>query len=397
MIHDAAIVGGGIVGLAAARQLLRERPGLSLLLLEKEPALALHQTGRNSGVIHAGVYYAPGSLKARLCREGAQATRDFCAMHGVPVLSCGKLIVATEAGELGRLAALAARARQNGIDCEDVDAARLRELEPRIRGIAGLRVPASAVVDYTAVAAALAADLRAAGAELRLGAGLLALHEDGRGVTLGTSAGEFRARTLLACAGLQSDRVARLAGLRPDFRILPFRGEYFRLAPRLDRVASHMIYPVPDPALPFLGVHLTRTADGGVSVGPNAVAGLAREGYARGSVDLRDLRELLGFPGSWRYARRHLRHGLRELRDSLWRRGYLAAVRRYCPEVELQDLLPHPTGIRAQAVRRDGTPVEDFLFLETARTLHVCNAPSPAATSALPIGRELAHRLLQRL
>lgn len=394
MRYDFCVIGGGIVGLATARAILSRRPGASLVLLEKEPVLGSHQTGHNSGVIHSGIYYAPGSLKAKLCREGSERTKDFCARHGIPVENRGKLIVATREGELPRLAALEERAARNGIAVERLDAAGIAEREPNITGLAALFVPAAAIVSYRAVLEALARDLTVAGGELRFGSAPMAIREEHGGVTLDLSDGSIRAGRLVACAGLQSDRVARMAGLRIAHRIVPFRGEYWRLAPRRQGIVHAMIYPVPDPAMPFLGVHLTPMIDGSVTVGPNAVLGLSREGYPKGSVSLRDVADMAAFPGFWLALLRNVRHGLAELRNSLSKRAYLELCRRYCPSLSLGDLLPMEAGIRAQAVMRDGSLQHDFLFGQTDRMLHVLNAPSPAATSALPIGEMVADRLL---
>lgn len=348
-------------------------------------------------MLHAGVYYAPGSLKARLCRAGSAELREFCAQRGIALDPCGKLIVASAERELGRLEALAERAVLNGLAPERLDRAALARREPRVRGVVALWIAQTAVVDYRGVCAALAREFQAAGGELLLSRAVTSIRERAGGVTIGTSGGDLDAGVLLGCAGLQADRLARLAGLAPDFRIVPFRGEFHRLSPRFDGALSALVYPVPDPALPFLGVHLTRTLDGGLIAGPNAVPALAREAYARDGFDWRDLAETASWPGSWRFAWRNARHGARELRNSLWRDGYLAEVRRYLPAVTREDLLPHPCGIRAQALDRDGRMIDDFLFLESARTLHVCNAPSPAATSCLPIGAELAGRVLAKL
>jgi L-2-hydroxyglutarate oxidase len=393
MIHDFLVIGGGIVGLATARAIQRRHPGCSLLLLEKEPGFARHQTGRNSGVIHAGVYYAPGSLKARLCKLGAEATVEFCEQHGIAFERCGKLLVATHAAELPRLAALQERCLANGIEIEPLDAEALRRREPRLAGLAALLVPATGMVRYGEVAHALAADIRAAGGELCTGETVLALREFANEVVIESTAGTRQARIVVACAGVMADRVARMAGLATDFSIVPFRGEYFRLATRLNNLVQHHVYPVPDPALPFLGVHLTRTIGGQVTVGPNAVLGFAREGYRRGDVSPRDVAAMLGFSGFWRMARRHLASAVTEQLNAWSRKRYLALCQRYAPELRLADLEPHPTGIRAQAVMRDGSFMHDFLFRESRRSLHVCNAPSPAATSALPIGEMIAERL----
>jgi (S)-2-hydroxyglutarate dehydrogenase len=394
MIHDFCVVGGGIVGLATATALLRRRPGASLVLLEKEDALGRHQTGRNSGVIHSGIYYAPGSLKARLCREGSARTKAFCSEHGIPYQDRGKLIVATQPAELPRLAALYQRAQENGIAVERFGAAEIAEREPHITGLGALFVPAAAIVDYREILRALAGRLEASGGEIRLGVPPRAIRETSNGVHVSCDSEAIEARYLVACAGLQSDRVARMAGLTIRHRIVPFRGEYFRLAPRLGNIVHAMIYPVPDPALPFLGTHLTPMIDGSVTVGPNAVLGLAREGYPKGSVDLRDMASTLGFPGFWISMARNLGPGLNELGMTLFKRRYLAECRRYCPELRLEDLKPMEPGIRAQAILADGTMAHDFLFAGTPRMLHVCNAPSPAATSALPIGEMICDRLL---
>jgi (S)-2-hydroxyglutarate dehydrogenase len=395
MRSDFCIVGGGIVGLATALALLQRRPGASLTLLEKEANLATHQTGHNSGVIHAGVYYAPGSLKARLCREGNQQTRQFCLEHSIPYELCGKLIVATNALEVTRLETLRERCIRNSIEAVYVTGAELRELEPRIAGQSGLLIPGSGIVSYPQICAALARRIRELGGEIAPGSRVEAIVESGTEVQVSMAQGpSVRANRLIVCAGLQSDRMARLAGLEPKVRIIPFRGEYFRLPSSKSDIVRHLIYPVPDPALPFLGVHLTRMIDGSVTVGPNAVVGFAREGYDTASFDLRDTCEMLLYPGFWKLLRTHWRSALTELRASLLRSRYLAECRKYCAELSLDDLQPHPTGIRAQAVARDGTLIHDFLFADTPRTVHVLNAPSPAATAALPIGRMIAARSL---
>ncbi|MGN6609741.1 MAG: L-2-hydroxyglutarate oxidase [Jatrophihabitans sp.] len=394
MRDDVGVVGGGIVGLATALRLLHDRPGTRVVVLEKEPALATHQTGHNSGVIHSGIYYEPGSLKATLCRAGARATKAFAAEHGLAVETCGKLIVATDERELARLDALQERAAVNGIVVERLDAAALQRREPAVVGRGALFVAETGIVDYVAVAEAMAADVRALGGEIRTGVRVTEIDERTDHVDVYSDHERWRVGRLVVCGGLQADRLARAAGLEPDFRIVPFRGEYHRLPAERQDLVRHLIYPVPDPDLPFLGIHLTRTIDGGITVGPNAVLGLAREGYAKWSVDRRDVRDALAFPGLRHVARRHLRTGLRELVNSASRRGYLRECRKYCPTLTVDDLLPEPAGIRAQAVLRDGTLVHDFLLLRTDRTLHVANAPSPAATSALPIGQHIARALL---
>ncbi len=396
MIYDFGIIGAGIVGLATAREILRARPGASLVLLEKEGEIARHQTGHNSGVVHAGIYYAPGSFKAKLCREGAEATKAFCAEHDIPVETCGKLLVATNEKECARLDALHERSIENNVEVERIDSKELTCREPDICGLAALFVPSTAIVDYKRVAAALAQAIQAAGGEIALGETVEAIREHGPGVEIRTPRRTFEVKSLVACAGLQSDRIAALAGARIDHRIIPFRGEFYTLPRSRRGLISSLIYPVPNPELPFVGIHLTKTIDGGIIVGPNAVLGLAREGYPKLSVDARDIADFLRFPGFWRTVGKHLKPGLAELRDSLWKRSYLAQCRKYCPSLTLDDLGPGRVGIRAQAVSRDGTLVHDFLFAETERMLHVCNAPSPAATSAIPIGRMIAGKVLAR-
>lgn len=393
MIFDYCVVGGGIVGVATALQLLRAEPGATLALVEKEPGLAAHQTGHNSGVIHSGIYYPPASLKARLCREGMRQTKEFCDAHGIPYRTCGKLLVATSEAEVARMEALFVRSQENRIDVRRVSAAELRELEPNVRGLGALLVAETGIVDYRRVTEAMAEQVRAAGAELLLGQPVTGLRETSDVVEIDLPDRSLVARRLVVCAGLQADRLARLAGLDVDLQIVPFRGEYFRLPPERAGLVQRLIYPIPDPDLPFLGVHLSPTIHGDLTVGPNAVLGFAREGYPRFSVDLRDVATYAGFPGLWRLAGGNLRTAVREMRNSLWRRGYLAECRKYCPDLTLDDLLPQEAGIRAQAVERDGTLVHDFVLRRTARSVHVLNAPSPAATSALPIGAEIAARI----
>jgi L-2-hydroxyglutarate oxidase len=382
---DIAIIGGGIVGLATAREFARRYPGISIGVIEKEERLATHQTGRNSGVIHAGVYYAPGSLKARFCREGLAATMAFCRERAIPFEQCGKLIVATSEDERPRMDALFARARENGLEVEMLDAAELRRREPQIAGVGAFLVRATGIVDYGLVARAMADELQERGGTVITGEAVTGIVEDASGVTVETGKRRIRAKHLVACAGVQADRLARMCGVTTDFRIVPFRGEYFRLAAKHDHIVKHLIYPVPDPALPFLGVHLTRMIGGYVTVGPNAVLAFAREGYTFGAVNLRDLGEMIRYPGFRKVIRANLRSGMDEMLNSLSRRRYLALCQRYCPELRLGDLEPYRAGVRAQAVLGDGTLLHDFLIEGTGRTVHVCNAPSPAATSAMPI------------
>ncbi|MBO9549931.1 L-2-hydroxyglutarate oxidase [Pseudomonas sp.] len=395
MTYDYCIIGGGIVGLATAMALLEQRPGASLLILEKEASLGRHQTGHNSGVIHAGIYYAPGSLKAELCKRGAQATKDFCSEHGIAFEVCGKLLVASNDLEVQRMQALYERSQQNGLKVERLDAAALAEREPNIVGKGALFLDATGIVDYTQVCNAMAKVIRQAGGEVHLSTRVHAIQEHADHVAVGTDSHTWRARQLVACAGLQSDRLARLAGVKIDHQIIPFRGEYYRLPASKNQIVNHLIYPIPDPELPFLGVHLTRMIDGSVTVGPNAVLGFGRENYRKLSVNWRDVAEYASFPGFWKTIWNNLGSGTTEMKNSLFKRGYLEQCRKYCPSLEVADLLPYEAGIRAQAVMRDGTLVHDFLFAETPRMVHVCNAPSPAATSAIPIGQMIAEKILK--
>ncbi|GAA3500093.1 L-2-hydroxyglutarate oxidase [Streptomyces prasinosporus] len=391
---DVLVIGGGIVGLSTAYAVSRAAPGTRIAVLEKEPGPARHQTGRNSGVIHSGVYYRPGSLKARYAVRGAAEMVKFCAEYDVPHAVTGKLIVATERDELPRLHALAQRGRENGLAVRELGAAQIAEYEPEVEGLAAVHVGTTGICDFTAVARHLA---EASGAEIRYGARVTRIdRRPDRGVAVLTASGDVvRGRVLVNCAGLHCDGIARLTGDEPGVRIVPFRGEYYELArPELVR---GLVYPVPDPAFPFLGVHLTRGVDGGVHVGPNAVPALAREGYDRRTVRPRELAATLAWPGSWRLARRHWRYGAGELHRSLSKAAFTRAVRRLLPAVREEDLVPTAAGVRAQAVLRDGGLVDDFLIQRAPRAVHVLNAPSPAATASLPIGREVARRALAEL
>ncbi|CAH0356551.1 L-2-hydroxyglutarate oxidase [Sphingobium sp. CECT 9361] len=389
---DVIIVGGGIVGVSAALQLATLRPGISVLLLEKEQTLAAHQSGHNSGVIHAGVYYAPGSLKARFCRAGSDATYAFTAEHGIRSERCGKLIVATDEVEVSRLSTLFERSKANDLDPEMLDGRALNEVEPAISGLAAIRVGRSGITDYPAMTRKMAEIACAQGAAIRFGTKVTGIAESPSQVVVETTAGVFRSRHAIVCGGLMADRLAAMCKLDLDFRIVPFRGEYFQLPAARNDIVKHLIYPVPDPDLPFLGVHLTRMIDGSVTVGPNAILALAREGYRWRDINPLDLAGTLLYPGFWRMLSANLRPTISELESSLSRAAYLRLCQKYCPELELDDLRPYPAGVRAQAVMRDGTLMHDFLIRESARCLHVCNAPSPAATSAIPIGQHLAEQ-----
>ena len=397
-MYDFAVIGGGIVGLSVAWQLRQRQPSCRIVVVEKETALARHQTGHNSGVIHAGIYYEPGSLKAELCRKGVTETLRFCRDNDIPHEQCGKLIVATNAAEHERMLALYERALQNGIRVELLDQAQLRATEPNIAGVGAILSPTTGIVDYAAVARAMAQRLEELGGEVCLGTEVTALEESTDSVSIHIDGGSpLEARCLVVCGGLMADRLAAMMQLDVDFRVVPYRGEYYRLPEAMNGIVRHLIYPVPEPGLPFLGVHLTRMIDGSVTVGPNAVQGFKREGYGRLNVSLRDTAEMLAFPGFWRVTADNLRVGLSEFWNSLWKPAYLKRVQKYCPSVRLADLGPYPAGIRAQAVMRDGTLVDDFLFAETRRSLHVCNAPSPAATSAIPIGEMICDKVVEKV
>lgn len=390
--YDVVVVGAGIVGLATAREL--RASGRSVAVVDAEPRIAAHQSGHNSNVIHSGLYYRPGSHKARLAVAGRDETVAFCRAHDLPHRVGGKLVVATEPEELPRLAELARRGEANGVECHRVDARDARGYEPAVRALAALRVPGTGVCDFRLVAEKLAALLVAAGGEVLLGRRVRALVRRRRDVVVRTEAGDLLAERVVACAGLHGDELARAAGgPDPGVRIVPFRGEFAGLREPAAGLVRELVYPVPDPALPFLGVHATRGLDAHVHVGPNAVLALAREGYDWRTVHPRELAATLAYPGLWRVARRHWRHGLDEVRGSLSREVMAARVRRMLPDVHATDLEPAGAGVRAQAVRADGALVDDFLFHGEGPVLHVLNAPSPAATAALPIAREITARL----
>ncbi|MFM9878815.1 MAG: L-2-hydroxyglutarate oxidase [Burkholderiaceae bacterium] len=393
-MHDFLIIGGGIVGCSVAWQLLQAQPQARIALLEKEPVLARHQTGHNSGVVHSGIYYPPGSLKADFCRLGNAATFDFCEAHGLPSKRTGKLLVASSPAELPRMQALFERSQQLGIAARSLGSAELIEIEPAIIGVGAIHLASTGIADYPAITRQMAQLFGRAGGEIHLDTKVLSLHETAGSIRVATTTGEFDTRQLICCAGIQADRLAALAGLAVDFAMLPFRGEYFRLKAQHNLIVSHLIYPIPDPDLPFLGVHLTRMIDGSVTVGPNAVLGLAREAYPKLSLNWRDMGDMLAFKGFWPLLRSHLRTGLAEMKNSLYKPGYLALCQRYCPSLRLADLEPMECGIRAQAVTLGGQLIHDFLIKRTARSLHVCNAPSPAATSAIPIGAHIVQLIL---
>ena len=392
--YDVAVVGAGILGLATARELLARRPGTRLAVLDKERSIGAHQTGRASGVVHRGVYYAPGSLKARLCVSGAERLLAYCDERGIPVLRCGKVVVATTDEERPRLAELHRRSLANGVPrVELIGPERLRELEPYAAGVAALHSPETAVVDFTRVAEAYAGDVRAAGGELLLGHGVVGLARRAGVTAIETSGGVVEAERVVVCAGVYADRLASLSGAPVEPRIVPFRGDYLVLRPERRHLVRGLIYPVPDPAFPFLGIHTTVRTDGEVLLGPNAVLAFAREGYRRRDVSLRDVRETLRSHGFRRLARRHWRTGTGEIVRDLSTRRFVAAARTLLPELEVGDVLPGPAGIRAQALAADGTLLDDFVFHEADGVVHVRNAPSPGATSSLAIAEVIADRV----
>jgi L-2-hydroxyglutarate oxidase len=392
---EIAVVGGGIIGLAVAWRLTRTRQR-SLIVLEKEAGIARHQTGHNSGVIHSGIYYAPGSAKARTCLAGARMLREFCREHGIPVLVCGKVIVATHGRELEALEKLYRRGLENGVtEIALIAPDQLAAIEPHVQGIRAIHVPQSAAVDFATVAAKLEELTVQAGGEIRTRSELRAIRNENGRFSLTTTGGTIRARYLISCGGLQSDRIARLAGADPEVRILPFRGEYYRL--RSGALVNGHVYPVPDSRLPFLGPHFTRRIDGSIEAGPNAVLALHREGYSRGKVDLRDAVEVFSYGGFWRMARFHWRAGIVELVRSRSKRAFVRSLSRLVPSIQAGDLEADGAGVRAQAVSPNGDLVDDFLIVEHGRALHVCNAPSPAATASLAIAEEISRLVEDRL
>lgn len=391
-IYDFIIVGGGIVGVSTALTLIKQNPSKKILLLEKEKSFAHHQTGHNSGVIHAGVYYEPGSLKAEFCREGLKETIAFCNTHGIPYEQCGKLLVATNDIELQRMDKLFERCKANNIEAEILNQEKLHEIEPNVFGIGAILVKSTGIVDYTLITKKMSEQFESLGGEFLLNSKVTNLDENKERIQVITSNETLNSKYLICCAGLMADRVAKLLNIKINFQIIPFRGEYFRLKEKHNSLVKHLIYPIPDPNLPFLGVHLTKMIDGTITVGPNAVLGFKREGYGMFNFSLRDTIQFLSFKGFYQVVKKNLKSGLYEMKNSIFKRGYLKEVQKYSPQIKLNDLVPYPAGIRAQAVLEDGTLVHDFLFAESERSIHVCNAPSPAATSAIPIGKYITEK-----
>lgn len=397
MKYDVAVVGGGIVGCATAYRLMDSPSVNSLIILEKESELASHQTGRNSGVIHSGIYYRPGSIKAENCRVGRRQLIEFCEHEDVPYDICGKVIVATSDSEIDRLRAILERGVQNGINCGPIDPGRLRELEPYVSGIAAIFVPDAGIVDFRSVCLRLAERIQEREFEIRTGSPVIQIESLGDSVQLRTPAEVIEASVVVNCAGLYADRVAQLSGAVPDYQIVPFRGIYYELREEVRYVCQNLVYPIPDPAYPFLGVHFTRMIDGRVECGPNAVLATGREGYSFSEGSLKDMAEYIGFRGFRRLVRKNWRQGVAEVVRTVSKKRYLHALQRLIPSVTESDLIPHRSGIRAQAVGRDGQMIDDFLIVEAGRVINVCNAPSPAATASLRIGQTIAERVVERL
>lgn len=394
-MNDFTIIGAGIVGLAVAREILQREPWARVMVVDKEQTVASHQTGHNSGVIHSGIYYAPGSLKAKLGRDGNRAMVAYCQTRGIAHEVCGKLIVATREDELGRLSDLEDRAHRNEIETHRLNPSEARAIEPSVQCVGALHVPSTGVVDYSAVSTAFADDIRYAGGEIVLGQAIDRIESVDGARVLHAGATRLRTKRVVNCAGLQSDRVARLDGVRPRARVIPFRGDYWELKPERRHLVRSLVYPVPDPLLPFLGVHLTRGIDGSVHAGPNAVLSFAREGYGHFDIDLRDTFGMLIDPAFWRMAIRYAGAGAREYARLVQRNGVLRELQRMVPAITRDDLIPSTSGIRAQAVDDHGRLVDDFLLVESDGTLHVCNAPSPAATASLEIARVVVDRLME--
>ena len=394
-MEDYIIIGGGIVGLAVGMTILERNPKATLTILEKESGLAQHQTGHNSGVIHSGIYYKPGSYKARFAKAGSEGMRDFCREHGIRHDICGKVIVATNTKELPELEKLYQRALQNGLDVKKLNKEELLEKEPHVNGLEAIHVPATGIVNYKTVAEKMAEIIRISGGVIVNNAEVKAINEKPGEVTVDTVGKSYKAKFLVNCAGLQSDRIAKMAGYLVDVKIFPFRGEYFKLKKEKRTLVNNLIYPVPNPDFPFLGVHFTRMIDGEVDVGPNAVPGFKREAYHKLSFNLKDFSEMITYPGYWKMGMKNSKEGIEEIVRSISKKKFVENARILIPDISVDDLIPAPAGVRAQALKRDGSLVDDFFIVNGRNSVHVCNAPSPAATAALEIGKEVVNKIEQ--
>ena len=395
-MYDFVIIGGGIVGLSTAMALGQTYPRGKIAVLEKESQWAFHQTGHNSGVIHSGIYYKPGGFKARFCREGNRSMVAFCQEHNIDYDICGKVIVAVEESELPLLENLYQRGLKNGLKVSKISAAEVKEIEPHVRCLAGLHVPSTGIVNYQQVSQKYADLIRLQGGDLYLNTKVVKIISTSNSNLLETTQGEFATRFVINCAGLYSDRVAKLGKVKPQAKIVPFRGEYYELKPEKRHLVKTLIYPVPNPEFPFLGVHFTRMIDGSVHAGPNAVLSFKREGYQKTDFELRDFAEVMTYPGFWRLAAKHADEGIQEIIRSFSKAAFVRSLQRLIPEVQAEDLLPTPAGVRAQALMNNGKLVDDFLILSNKNSVHVCNAPSPAATSSLEIGKAIVERIVDR-
>lgn len=392
-MYDLAIVGGGIVGLSTTMTVLRQFPHLKVVLIEKESDIAQHQTGRNSGVIHSGIYYKPGSLKARFAREGNKLMINFCETHGITYDMCGKVIVAVNENELKLMDNLYERGLQNGLRVKKIGRSELNEIEPYVNGLGAIHVENCGIVDYSEVAKTYKNMIIDCGGEIRLSTTVEAIAERNDGVTLDTNKSTIQACYMINCAGLHSDRIANMVGLETDMKIVPFRGEYYELVKEKEYLVNHLIYPVPNPNFPFLGVHFTRMINGGVHAGPNAVLAFRREGYKKTDIHMKDLFEVLTYSGFWKMAIPNVKEGLHEMVRSFSKKAFLKSLQRLIPDIEENDIIPSDAGVRAQALKSDGSLVDDFAIFQSERSLHVCNAPSPAATASLMIGNEIVNCL----
>lgn len=395
-MYDFAIVGGGIVGLSTAKALYERYPNAKVLLVEKEAELAAHQTGHNSGVIHSGIYYKPGSYKARFARQGSKSMTEFCQQYGIEHDICGKVIVATKDEELPLLDNLYERGLQNQLDVRKIGKEELKEIEPHVNGQAAIKVAAAGIVNYKQVTEKFAEIVQEKGADIRLNTKVENINESSDGITIETNKGTFKARFLINCAGLHSDRVTKLAGYKTDVKIIPFRGEYYKLVPEKRYLVKNLIYPVPNPKFPFLGVHFTRMIGGEVDAGPNAVLSFKREGYKLSDFNLKDFAEVMGYPGFWKLASKFMGEGLEEMARSISKAKFVASLQELIPEIQSEDLVPGPAGVRAQAVKTDGGFVDDFHMINGENSIHVCNAPSPAATASIEIGKEIVSQITEQ-